>query len=219
MGILIGILTLYWLGIKRKNMENLKIWLRKNASTAVLTVLFIIVLVNKDAKAWLMRQVASTGILNSSISEPQRKQNNAVKLSYAGWMLKNEEGKIIDTSALQNKVVFINFWASWCPPCRAEFPSVQKLYDRYKSNPDMVFLTVNLDDTPAPGKSYLKEKGFTVPFLTPAGNIPDALYSGSLPTTVVLDKKGEIRLRHKGVADYSKDSFYKQIDELLKEKP
>ncbi len=219
MGILIGILTLYWLGIKRKNMENLKIWLRKNASTAVLTVLFIIVLVNKDAKAWLMRQVASTGILNSSISEPQKKQNNAAKVSYAGWMLKNEEGKIIDTSALQNKVVFINFWTSWCPPCRAEFPSVQKLYDRYKNNPDMVFLTVNLDDTPAPGKSYLKEKGFTVPFLTPAGNIPDALYSGSLPTTVVLDKKGEIRLHHKGVADYSKDSFYKQIDELLKEKP
>ncbi|MGX5683033.1 TlpA family protein disulfide reductase [Chryseobacterium cucumeris] len=200
-------------------MENLKIWLRKNASTAVLTVLFIIVLVNKDAKAWLMRQVASTGILNSSISEPQKKQNNAAKVSYAGWMLKNEEGKIVDTSALQNKVVFINFWASWCPPCRAEFPSVQKLYDRYKSNPDMVFLTVNLDDTPAPGKSYLKEKGFTVPFLTPAGNIPDVLYSGSLPTTVVLDKKGEIRLHHKGVADYSKDSFYKQIDELLKEKP
>lgn len=219
MGILIGILTLYWLGIKRKNMKNLKIWLRKNASTAVLTVLFIIVLVNKDAKAWLMRQVASTGILNSSISEPQKKQNNAAKVSYAGLMLKNEEGKIVDTSALQNKVVFINFWASWCPPCRAEFPSVQKLYDRYKSNPDMVFITVNLDDTSAPGKSYLKEKGFTVPFLTPAGNIPDALYSGSLPTTVVLDKKGEIRLHHKGLADYSKDSFYKQIDELLKEKP
>ena len=64
-------------------------------------------------------------------------------------MLKNEDGKVIDPSALQNKVVFINFWASRCPPCRAEFPSVQKLYDQYKNNPDMVFLTVNLDDTPA----------------------------------------------------------------------
>ncbi|TXJ00008.1 MAG: TlpA family protein disulfide reductase [Chryseobacterium cucumeris] len=200
-------------------MENIKIWLRKNGSTAVLTVLFIIILVNKDAKAWLMRQVASTGILNSSISEPKETQNNAAKVSYAGLMLKNEDGKVIDPSALQNKVVFINFWASWCPPCRAEFPSVQKLYDQYKNNPDMVFLTVNLDDTPAPGKSYLKEKGFTVPFLTPAGNIPDVLYSGSLPTTIVLDKKGEIRLHHKGLADYSKDSFYKQIDELLKENP
>ncbi|MDR4954600.1 TlpA disulfide reductase family protein [Chryseobacterium sp. ES2] len=200
-------------------MENLKIWLRKNGSTVVLTILFIIILVNKDAKAWLMRQVASTGILNASISEPKETQNTSAKVSYAGLMLKNEEGKITDTSALQNKVVFINFWASWCPPCRAEFPSVQKLYDRYKNNPEIVFLTVNLDDNAALGKSYLKEKGFTVPFLTPAGNIPDALYSGSLPTTVVLDKKGEIRLHHKGLADYSKDSFYKQIDQLLKQNP
>lgn len=200
-------------------MENLKIWVRKNGSTVVLIILFIIILVNKDAKAWLMRQVASTGILNASISEPKETQNTSAKFSYAGFMLKNEDGKITDISALQNKVVFINFWASWCPPCRAEFPSVQKLYDQYKDNPDMVFLTVNLDDNIALGKSYLKENGFTVPFLTPAGNIPDVLYSGSLPTTVVLDKKGEIRLHHKGLADYSKDSFYKQIDELLKQNP
>lgn len=199
-------------------MENLKIWLKKNGFTAVLTVLFIVILINKDAKAWLMRQVASTGFLNSSISEPKETQNNSTKISYAGFMLRNEDGKITDTSAFQNKVVFINFWASWCPPCRAEFPSVQKMYDHYKNNPDVVFLTVNLDDNTALGKSYLKEKGFTVPFLTPAGNIPDILYSGSLPTTVVLDRKGEIRLHHKGLADYSKDSFYKQIDELLQQK-
>lgn len=199
-------------------MENLKTWLRKNGFTVILTIVFIIILVNKDAKAWLMRQVASTGILNSSISESKEIQNNSTKVSYAGFMLKNEDGKIIDTSALQDKVVFINFWASWCPPCRAEFPSVQKLYDQYKNNPDMVFLTVNLDDNVALGKSYLKEKGFTVPFLVPAGSIPAVLYSGSLPTTIVLDKKGEIRLHHKGLADYSKNSFYKQIDELLKQK-
>lgn len=197
-------------------MENLKTWLRKNGTTTILTVLFIIILVNKDAKAWLMRQVASTGILNSSISESKETQNTSAKVSYAGLMLKNEDGTIISESALQNKVVFINFWASWCPPCRAEFPSVQKMYDQYRDNPDMVFLTVNLDDNVALGKSYLKEKGFTVPFIVPAGNIPDVLYSGSLPTTVVLDKKGDIRLHHKGLADYSKDSFYKQIDELLK---
>ncbi|WP_343658077.1 TlpA disulfide reductase family protein [Chryseobacterium sp.] len=200
-------------------MENLKIWLKKNGSATVLTVLFIVILVNKDAKAWLMRQVASTGILNSTISASKETQEISTKASYAGFILKNEDGTIIDRSALQNKVIFINFWASWCPPCRAEFPSVQKLYDRYKNNPDMIFLTVNLDDNVASGKSYLKEKGFTVPFIVPAGNIPGVLYSGSLPTTVVLDKKGEIRLHHKGLADYSKDSFYRQIEELLKEKP
>ncbi|BAP31111.1 cytochrome c biogenesis protein [Chryseobacterium sp. StRB126] len=195
-------------------MENLIKWMKNNLSTILLTVLFIVILVNPDAKAWLMRQVASTGILNSSISESTEKSGSIA--AYTGLMLKNEDGTLIDPSILKNKVVFINFWASWCPPCRAEFPSVEKLYNKYKTNPDIVFLTVNLDDNPALGKTYLKEKGFSVPFITPAGNIPEALYNGSLPTTVVLDKKGEIRLHHTGVADYSKDSFYQQIDSLLK---
>ncbi|MEF9478915.1 TlpA disulfide reductase family protein [Chryseobacterium sp. 1B4] len=128
-------------------------------------MLFIILLVNKDAKAWLMRQAASTGILNSSISESKEGRHVSAKVSYTGLTLKNEDGTMIDVSALQNKVIFINFWASWCPPCRAEFPSVQKLYDRYRNNPEMVFLTVNLDDNMSLGKSYLKEKSFTVPFL------------------------------------------------------
>ncbi|MDN3693769.1 TlpA disulfide reductase family protein [Chryseobacterium tructae] len=195
-------------------MEDLKKWIRTHWSTVVMVVVLIIILVNPDAKAWLMRQVASTGILNSSISESVDKPGNVA--AYSGLMVKNEDGTLIDPSQLKNKVVFINFWASWCPPCRAEFPSVQKLYDRYKSHPDMVFLTVNLDDNLALGKNYIKNKGFTVPFITPAGSIPEELYNGSLPTTVVLDKKGEIRLHHTGVADYSKDSFYEQIDSLLK---
>ncbi|WP_160138694.1 TlpA family protein disulfide reductase [Chryseobacterium sp. c4a] len=195
-------------------MENVKKWIKAHGSTTIMMVVLIIVLVNPDAKAWLMRQVASTGILNSSISKSVDKSENAV--AYTGLMVKNENGTLIDPSQWKGKVVFINFWASWCPPCRAEFPSVQKFYDQYKSHPDMVFLTINLDDNVALGKNYLKRKGFTIPFITPAASIPEALYNGSLPTTVVLDKKGAIRLHHTGVADYSKASFYEQIDSLLK---
>lgn len=194
-------------------MENLKKWLKNNWSTAILFFFFIILLVSPDAKAWLMRQVASTGLLNSKISESK----TASAVSDTHFTLKNEDGAIISVSDLKGKVVFINFWASWCPPCRAEFPSVQKFYDKYSSHQDMVFLTVNLDDDVALGQTYLKKNGFTVPFLIPTGSIPKEIYDGSLPTTVVLDKKGEIRLRHTGVADYSKDSFYSQIDQLLKE--
>lgn len=85
-------------------MENLKIWLKKNGSATVLTVLFIVILVNKDAKAWLMRQVASTGILNSTISASKETQDISTKASYAGFILKNEDGTIIDRSALQGRI-------------------------------------------------------------------------------------------------------------------
>lgn len=201
-------------------MEKFKILLKKNWSTAILLVLFIILLVSPDAKAWLMRQIVSTGLLNSKMEEKQSSENVETKngeTASVEFSVKDENGKIINTSQLKGKVVFINFWASWCPPCRAEFPSIQKFYDKYKSHSEIVFLTVNLDDDIAAGKMYLKKENFSVPFLVPEGNIPNEYYKGSLPTTVVLDKKGEIRLHHAGMADYSKTSFYEQIDGLLKE--
>ncbi|WP_336732568.1 TlpA family protein disulfide reductase [Chryseobacterium sp. VD8] len=194
-------------------MNKFPLWIRKNWSTVIMIAVLILLWVNPDAKAWVMRQMISTGLFNSKIEE---KTENSSLLP-PNFSVKNERGEIIETSQLRGKVVFINFWASWCPPCRAEFPSVQKLYDRYRSNEDMVFLTVNLDDEMILGKKYLQKEKFSIPFLVPNDSIPKELYSGSIPTTTVLDKTGKIRMHHSGMADYSKDSFYKEIDGLLKE--
>lgn len=200
-------------------MEKFKIWLRKNWSTTLLFTAFVVLLVSPDAKPWLMRQIISTGLLNSKIEEKPAEQlatENIASISQ-NFSVQDESGKIINTSELKGKVVFINFWASWCPPCRAEFPSIQKFYDKYNSNKDLVFLTVNLDDEVASGKTYLEKEKFNVPFIVPNGNIPNEYFSGSLPTTVVLDKAGKVRMHHAGMADYSKDSFYQEINQLLKE--
>lgn len=197
-------------------MEKLKIWIKKNWSNVFLGVFFLVLLVSPDAKAWLMRQVVSTGILNSKIEE-KAVANNVAPIS-ENFSLIDEKGEIINTSDLKGKVVFINFWASWCPPCRAEFPSIQKFYDKFKDNKNLVFLTVNMDEQADAGKKYLKKENFSVPFLVPNGNVPSEYFSGSLPTTVVLDKTGQIRLHHAGMSDYSKDSFYEEINQLLNEK-
>jgi len=197
-------------------MKNTKIWIRKNWSTLILAALFIVLLVSPDAKAWLMRQMIATGIFNSSIKDSTA--TDKTESASVNFKVTDEKGEVINTSQLKGKVVFINFWASWCPPCRAEFPSIQKLYEKYKTHPDMVFLTINLDDNPELGKVYLSDNQFTIPFLTPVQDIPKEYYRGSLPTTVVLDKQGKIRLHHTGMADYSKASFYDQMDLLLKEK-
>lgn len=200
-------------------MEKFKIWFRKYWSTTILVLVFIVLLVSPDAKAWLMRQIISTGLLNSKI-EKKKAEPSSESSSLAiteNFSIRSEKGEVINTSELKGKVVFINFWASWCPPCRAEFPSIQKFYNQYKSNKDLVFLTVNLDEKPTVGKMYLEKEQFAVPFLVPEGSIPSSFFNGSLPTTVVLDKSGKIRMHHAGMADYSKDSFYEEIDQLLNE--
>ena len=201
-------------------MEKFKIWLRKNWSTALLVSIFIVLLVSPDAKAWLMRQIISTGLMNSKIEEKETEPavESTPLSSTENFSVRNDKGEIINTSDLKGKVVFINFWASWCPPCRAEFPSIQTFYDRFKSNKDLVFLTVNLDEQTALGKMYLEKEQVTVTFLVAEGSIPTAFFNGSLPTTVVLDRSGKIRMHHAGMADYSKESFYQEINQLLNEK-
>ncbi|WP_270089701.1 TlpA family protein disulfide reductase [Sphingobacterium sp. SYP-B4668] len=200
-------------------MEKFKIWLKKNWSLTLLFAIFVFLLVSPDAKAWLMRQIISTGLLNSKIEEKnvEKPADENIATITESFSVKDESGQLINVSELKGKVVFINFWASWCPPCRAEFPSIQKFYEKYEGNDDLVFLTINLDDEPQAGKLYLKKEKFTIPFLIPNGNIPNEYFSGSLPTTVVLDKTGKIRMHHAGMADYSKDSFYEEINQLLKD--
>ncbi|AZA92942.1 Thiol-disulfide oxidoreductase resA [Chryseobacterium nakagawai] len=193
-------------------MNKLKIWFLKSWSTVLLFSIFIVLLVSPDTKAWLMRQIISTGLLNSKIEKKKTELGIIESLS-----IRDDNGKLTNTSELKGKVVFINFWASWCPPCRAEFPSIQKFYEKYKENKDLVFLTINLDDNVAVGKEYLNKEQFSVPFLVPDGYVPNVFFNGSLPTTVVLDKSGNIRMHHAGMADYSKNSFYDEINLLLSE--
>lgn len=194
-------------------MNKFPLWIRKNWSTVIMIAVLILLWGSPDAKAWVMRQMISTGLFNSKIEEKTEKSS----LLPPNFSVRNENGEITETSQLRGKVIFINFWASWCPPCRAEFPSVQKFYDAYKTNQNLVFLTVNLDDEMILGKNYLQKEKFTIPFLVPNSSIPKELYNGSIPTTIVLDKTGKIRMHHSGMADYSKDSFYQEIEQLLKE--
>lgn len=200
-------------------MQKVKILLKKNGISAVLLAAVIILFVSPDAKAWVMRQVMATGIVNAKIDEkPDRESPEESATPASAFAVRDAGGNIMDTSMLRGKVILVNFWASWCPPCRAEFPSVEKLYRKFGQNPHVVFMIVNMDDDHRAGKDFLKKNDYTLPFMVPADHVPADYFQGSLPTTVVLDKKGAVRLFHTGMADYSSDSFYRQMEELIAEK-
>ncbi len=202
--------------VSKEKLPPNKFWrfIRKNGFTMLMLVFIGLMLVSPDAKSFVLRQLMATGLFNASID---KKDELAISQKNTDFDFVDEKGNIQNTSSLRGKVVFINFWASWCPPCRAEFPSIQTLYTQFKDNPHIFFLTLNEDNNIAIGKAYLDKENFSIPMYQSNGHVPDEIYSGALPTTIVLDKKGKIRFHHAGFANYASEKFVTQIKDLINE--
>jgi thiol-disulfide isomerase/thioredoxin len=195
-----------------KQLINLKM-IKKNLSTIVFLIFITILLFSPDAKSFLIKQLMFTGLFNAEISSVNSSDNTLRN----HFDFKDYEGNVQNTSDLKGKVVFINFWASWCPPCVAEFPSIEKFHSEFKNNDKIVFLMINMDDNIATGQQFLDKKNYSLPIFQAVSIVPKEIYSGSLPTTIVLDKFGIMRLRHEGFANYGGKKFNLQIKQLLEE--
>lgn len=178
--------------------------------TFLLYILLGIFIFSPAAKSWLLQQVISTGLFNAEI-----KKENKEKTTAPPFLLTYSEGNTLTTANLKGKVVFINFWASWCPPCRAEMPSLNQLYLNLREDKNYVFLFVNEDEDKSKGIDYIEKHDLSIPFYSIAGEISSVIYNGTLPTTVVLDKEGKIVLKHLGIGRYDTDEFMQQLKQLL----
>ncbi|WP_164108318.1 MULTISPECIES: TlpA family protein disulfide reductase [Sphingobacterium] len=125
------------------------------------------------------------------------------------------DNKIYDTEQLRGKVLFINFWATWCPPCRAEMPSIQTLYDKFKGNDQIEFLIVEIEGDVEGTDKFLKEQDLQLPIVYPNGEIPTNWLGGSIPTTVILDKNGKIAAKEEGMYDYSTKEVEEFVQNLI----
>ena len=191
------------------NLKSIIPIIKKRWASILFYGIIILLIFSPGAKSWLLQQVVSTGLLKAEIKNGAKDLQNAATFSFI-----DGEGKTSTTADLKGKVVFINFWASWCPPCRAEMPSLENLYQKLKDNSNFVFLFINEDDDRSKGLKYLEANDFTIPFYQASGNVPAEIFSGSLPTTIVLNKKGTVVLKHSGMARYDTQDFMSQLKEL-----
>lgn len=194
------------------DIKNLKSKLKKNWFSILFYAVIITLLLSTTAKSWLLQQAVSVGIFNAKIKTPQQ-GNNLTTASYFNYS--NEQGEAFSTSDLKGKVIFINVWASWCPPCRAEMPELEELYQKFKNDDRIVFLFLNEDEDVKKGIEYLKKSNFAIPFYKANGRIPEEIFTSSLPTTVVINKDGKIVMKHNGVAGYNNSKFIDQLKALF----
>ncbi len=135
--------------------------------------------------------------LQSSIGAPPFPSNASV--DYA-WSIKSLDGQDFKVADLRGKVVVLNFWATWCLPCVAEMPSLQRLYEKTKDD-GVVFACVSQEDAETVSR-FVKEKGYTVPVYTLSGNPPEVFKSEMVPTTFILAADGKIAFKHAGAAKW-----------------
>ncbi len=140
--------------------------------------------------------------------------DDRVSVSYNDWNLKSETNTILDFKSTQGKVVFVNFWATWCPPCIAEMPSLQALYNDYKENVVFDFSTTDDFETI---KKFKEKKGYNFEVYQPSIYIPKELETSSIPRTFIINKQGEIVVDESGAIDWNSGRVRKQLDQLLSE--
>ncbi len=109
------------------------------------------------------------------------------------FRLENLEGKLIELKSLKGKVVLLNFWATWCGPCKEEMPSMENLYQRFDRK-DFTLLAVSVDfEEREKVKRFIEKKGYTFPILLdPKGKVLDLYRVRAIPTTFLIDRRGAI---------------------------
>lgn len=127
--------------------------------------------------------------------------------------LRTLDGKTVNLSDLKGKVVFVNMWASWCPPCVAEMPGIYALYKKVDPN-KVAFVMLSLDENPAKAQAFLTRHGYTFPVYFPAGPLAAPFDSQSIPSTVILDPNGQVAARHDGMAEYDTPEFKASLQKL-----
>jgi thiol-disulfide isomerase/thioredoxin len=177
---------------------------------------FLIALIIPQSRMGLIVAVNKirVAIWNPSLND--RANSKKVKETDFQMLFETLDGKTIDFNQARGKVVFINFWASWCPSCVAEMSSIQELYDKYKDNEGVEFYMVSNEDAQKVSK-FMKEKSYTFPVYINHYRLTDAFRTKSIPATFLVSKSGQMVISQVGAAHWSGNKMQETIDALLLE--
>lgn len=145
--------------------------------------------------------------------KPNEKAHRVTITNYQ-WRLGGLDDGLHNFDGAKGKVALVNLWATWCPPCIAEMPSLQQLYNTYGDKVQFYFVT---NDKPEAVKAFMKKKGYTFPVFFNASEVPVEMYSKTIPATYVIGKTGEIVIKKLDAADWNSESVHKTLDMLLAE--
>ena len=173
-------------------------WKEKKIFDKITDILFVVLLIalliptSRTAIIVTVKRV--TSFAPKFISSDKR---DSISKSDYYWEFESLDNEAVNLVDYSGKTLFINEWATWCPPCIAEMPSIQKLYDQLKENDEIVFIIVT-NENESVVENFIKENGYSFPVMLARSSTPEPFYSPSIPTTYIVSPEGEIVLKEVG---------------------
>lgn len=146
-----------------------------------------------------------------SCSGTRKTDNSANNINFT---LDQFEGSKVSLAEQKGKVVLVDFWATWCGPCRAAIPNLVRMYNEYKDQ-GLVVLGISLDQEKDALPKFIKDYNITYPILYGNQQIARAYEVQSIPTLVIFDKKGKIAFREVGFSDENITTLEQKIKDAL----
>ena len=141
------------------------------------------------------------------------------KIKAQNFILQDLNGNKVSMEDYRGKIVFLNFWATWCPPCRVEMPSMEKLYNEFKSK-DFTILAIDLQEDAATVKTFKEQYKLNFPILLDSDGSVALIYGAmSIPTTYLIDRDGYLLGGALGPRDWATEDAFELINHLLKISP
>lgn len=167
--------------------------------------------INKKFTVMMLLGLLGCGLTVSAVNAA------AISGKAPNFTLKSNSGKNLKLSEFRGQVVMVNFWASWCAPCRQEMPLLEKMYKKYKPL-GFTLLGVNVEEDSRKARSLLKGLKVSFPILFDNTNKVSKLYNvTAMPSTVLIDRNGKMRYLHKGYKPGYEKDYEKQVRKLIRE--
>lgn len=178
----------------------------------IVFVALVIALLFPSSRMFVMSNIQKITLFQPDVKE-EKSAPELPEDAYQ-WQFKTMTNETVSFGEFRNKVVFLNFWATWCPPCVAEMPTIQDLYEEYGDK--IAFVLVSNEETSVI-KKYMDKEGYTFPVYKGLYQPPEALATNTLPTTFLIAKDGRIVIRKEGSAKWDGRKVKEKIDKLIKE--
>ncbi|WP_010664811.1 TlpA family protein disulfide reductase [Marinilabilia salmonicolor] len=160
------------------------------------------------------RKPLSAFLIRQTLFSPSE-QEHVVYLSDKDWSMQlaseGEEG-VMSLAQFQGKPVFLNFWATWCPPCIAEMPSIQELYDEYRN--EVAFVLVSNESVDVI-KSYFEKHGYSFPIYILRSGVPAVFETSTIPSTYLIGSNGRLLISKTGAAKWNSSKMKSLLDDLI----